>query len=81
MILAEISDYIRERQRVSVADVANRFDSAPEVVRTMLDVLERNVDVLTQAPTAVELSFALDRSVQRAISSYLGPVECRRDGV
>ncbi len=41
MILAEISDYIRERQRVSVADVANRFDSDPEVVRKMLAVLER----------------------------------------
>ncbi|MEJ2316634.1 MAG: FeoC-like transcriptional regulator [Gammaproteobacteria bacterium] len=41
MILAEISDYIRERERASVADIANRFDSDPEVVRKMLSVLER----------------------------------------
>lgn len=41
MILAGISDYIRERQRVSVADIANHFDADPGVVRDMLAVLER----------------------------------------
>ena len=41
MILAEISDYIRERERASVADIANRFDTDPEVVRKMLSVLLR----------------------------------------
>jgi hypothetical protein len=41
MILAEISNYIRERERASVADIANRFDTDPEVVRQMLAVLLR----------------------------------------
>jgi hypothetical protein len=41
MILADISDYIQKRQRVSVADIVNRFDADPDAVREMLALLER----------------------------------------
>ena len=41
MILSDIGNYLREREYASVADIANRFDTDPEVVRDMLAVLER----------------------------------------
>ena len=36
MILSDIGNYLREREYASVADIANRFDTDPEVVREML---------------------------------------------
>ncbi len=38
MILAELRDYIQQRQQVSLADVINHFDVDEQVVRPMLDV-------------------------------------------
>ena len=37
MILAEIRDYVRERGRVSLAELVNRFDTPPDALRGMLD--------------------------------------------
>lgn len=41
MILAELRDYLATYGRVSVADLANRFDADAEALRGMLAVLER----------------------------------------
>ena len=41
MILSDIGNYLRERKCASVADIANRFDTQPDVVRDMLAMLER----------------------------------------
>lgn len=41
MILSDIGNYLRERQYASVADIASRFETDPDVVRDMLAMLER----------------------------------------
>ena len=37
MILAEVRDYVRQRGRVSLADLVHHFDSSPDAMRGMLD--------------------------------------------
>jgi predicted ArsR family transcriptional regulator len=39
MILSELKHYLVERPAASLADIATRFDVAPEVARSMLEVL------------------------------------------
>lgn len=41
MILSDISQYLRERGQASLADIAHRFDVAPDAMRDMLSVLVR----------------------------------------
>jgi hypothetical protein len=41
MILSQLSDYITQRQRVSLVDMTHRFDADAEALRAMLTVLER----------------------------------------
>jgi DNA-binding IclR family transcriptional regulator len=41
MILSELRDYLAERGRVSLVDIANRFDADADAVRGMLATLER----------------------------------------
>jgi hypothetical protein len=36
MILSELKQYIKNRQQVSLTDIANHFDVEPEAVRGML---------------------------------------------
>ena len=37
MILSEVKQYIRQRQRVSLTDIANHFDVEADALRGMLD--------------------------------------------
>jgi hypothetical protein len=41
MILSELCAYVADHGRVSLLDMAHRFDTDPETVRAMLQVLER----------------------------------------
>lgn len=41
MILSELKRYLAEHRRVSLTDMANRFDTDPDALRGMLAVLER----------------------------------------
>ncbi|MGD9408739.1 MAG: FeoC-like transcriptional regulator [Thiohalocapsa sp.] len=41
MILARLRDYLAEHRRVSLVDMANRFDTDPDALRGMLATLER----------------------------------------
>lgn len=41
MILSRISDYLRERRRASLVDMAHGLDATPDALREMLAVLER----------------------------------------
>ncbi|MDD3529664.1 MAG: FeoC-like transcriptional regulator [Gallionellaceae bacterium] len=41
MILSRVSDYLRERRRASVIDMAHGLDAAPEALKGMLGILER----------------------------------------
>jgi len=41
MILTELSDYLKQRRRVSVADMALGLDASPDALRAMLGTLER----------------------------------------
>jgi putative ferrous iron transport protein C len=41
MILSQLRDYIAERRRLSLQDLANHFDTDPEALRGMLAILER----------------------------------------
>jgi DeoR/GlpR family transcriptional regulator of sugar metabolism len=41
MILSELRAYVADHGRVSLVDMAHRFDTDPETVRAMLQVLER----------------------------------------
>ena len=37
MILSDLKSYLRERKRVPIEDMANRFDTDPDALRGMLD--------------------------------------------
>ncbi|HID45137.1 MAG TPA: sugar metabolism transcriptional regulator [Chromatiaceae bacterium] len=37
MILSELRDYIKNRQRVALLDMAHHFDAEPDALRGMLD--------------------------------------------
>lgn len=41
MILARLRDYLAEHRRVSLVDMAHRFDTDPDALRGMLATLER----------------------------------------
>jgi len=41
MILSRLNDYLRQRGRASLADLAQSLDSTPEAVEAMLAILER----------------------------------------
>jgi hypothetical protein len=41
MILAELNTYLAQHQRVALAELSQRFGSDPEVLRSMLAVLNR----------------------------------------
>ena len=41
MIVSRLSDYLRERRRASLADMANGLDATPTALEAMLGVLER----------------------------------------
>ncbi len=41
MILSRVSDYLRERHRASVIDMAHGLDATPEALKGMLAILER----------------------------------------
>ncbi len=41
MIITRISDYLRERRRASLLDMALGLDATPDALREMLAVLER----------------------------------------
>lgn len=41
MILSRVNDYLRERRRASVKDMAAGLETAPEALRGMLAILER----------------------------------------
>lgn len=41
MILSELRDYLAEHGRVSLVDIANRFDADADALRGMLATLER----------------------------------------
>jgi putative ferrous iron transport protein C len=45
MILSDIRDYLAERGRASLVDMANRFDTDADALRGMLAVLERKARV------------------------------------
>ncbi|OOZ40356.1 FeoC-like transcriptional regulator [Solemya elarraichensis gill symbiont] len=38
MILSEVREYVKERGRVTLADIVLHFDSDPESVRPMLEI-------------------------------------------
>jgi predicted ArsR family transcriptional regulator len=50
MILAELRRYVAEHRRVSLMDIANRFDTDADALRGMLTVLERKGRVRKLAP-------------------------------
>ena len=39
MLVSDLNSYLAERQRVTMADLANRFDASPEALRGMLELL------------------------------------------
>ncbi|MFB1487602.1 MULTISPECIES: FeoC-like transcriptional regulator [unclassified Thiocapsa] len=41
MILSELSGYLEQHRRVGLMDLAYRFESSPDALRGMLDILER----------------------------------------
>ncbi len=41
MILSELRGYLKERRRVALTDLVNRFDTDADALRGMLAVLER----------------------------------------
>jgi len=41
MILSSISDYLRQRKRASIADLALGLEATPEALQGMLAILER----------------------------------------
>ena len=41
MILSELSGYLAQRRQAPLVDLAHRFDSSPEALRAMLEVLAR----------------------------------------
>lgn len=41
MILSQLSDYLRQQRRASVADLALGLDASPDALRAMLGTLER----------------------------------------
>lgn len=41
MILSAVSDYLRQKRRASVADLALGLDTSPDALRAMLGTLER----------------------------------------
>lgn len=41
MILTDLSEYLKQRQRASVADLAVGLDATPDALRAMLGTLER----------------------------------------
>lgn len=52
MILSRLSDYLRERRRASVADMAIGLDSTPSALEPMLATLERKGRVRRVAAAA-----------------------------
>lgn len=41
MIMSNLNDYLRTHQRAALRDLAYRFDTDPEALRGMLEILER----------------------------------------
>lgn len=41
MILSQLSDYLKQQRRASVADLAMGLDTSPDALRAMLGTLER----------------------------------------
>jgi predicted transcriptional regulator of viral defense system len=41
MILSELTDYLAERRRAPIIDLAHRFETSPDALRGMLAALER----------------------------------------
>ena len=41
MILSELCSYLAQRRQAPLVDLAHRFDSSPEALRAMLEVLAR----------------------------------------
>jgi hypothetical protein len=41
LILSELSGYLAQRRQAPLVDLAHRFDSSPEALRAMLEVLTR----------------------------------------
>lgn len=41
MILSELTGYLAEHKRVALLDLSYRFESSPDALRGMLEVLER----------------------------------------
>lgn len=41
MILSQLSDYLRQQRRASVADLALGLDASPDALRAMLGTLQR----------------------------------------
>lgn len=52
MILSELRSYLQKRQRVTLSDLANRFDTDADALRGMLVVLERKGRVRKLPTTA-----------------------------
>jgi hypothetical protein len=52
MILSELRDYIKQRQQVSLADIANHFNSDEQALRAMLDVWIKKGRIVKQMATA-----------------------------
>jgi hypothetical protein len=53
MILADLRSYLAEYRRVSLSDIANRFDTDADALRGMLAVLERKGRVRKLAPGSI----------------------------
>jgi putative ferrous iron transport protein C len=53
MILQEIKQYVKERQQVSLQDIAVHFDKEPETVRGILDFWVRKGRIKLQTRTPV----------------------------
>lgn len=52
MILAELRDYIQQRQQVTLADLVNRFDTDEDALRQMLEVWIRKGRIHRRLTTA-----------------------------
>jgi len=50
MILSRLNEYLRQRGRASLADLAQGLDSTPEAVEGMLAILERKGKVRRLPP-------------------------------
>jgi hypothetical protein len=69
MILSRVNDYLRERGRASLLDMAHGLDAAPDALRDMLAILERKGRV-RRLPTGTACGGGCNKCAPATIELY-----------